>query len=63
MSEHIDDQKAVHAIAELLARGVCRWWKNRGVQQNNSLNQLDNSRNIQPCVHRKSREQRRNSDD
>jgi hypothetical protein len=63
MMEYTDDQATVGAIAEILARGVYRWWKSTGFQRNNALKRLDNSRNIQPCVHRKSRGQRRDSDD
>lgn len=63
MIEHTNDHAAVDAIAEILARGVCRWWKNKAFHGDNTLKQLDNSRNNRPCVHRKSLKQRRNSDD
>jgi hypothetical protein len=63
MIEYTNDQKAIIEIAALLARGVCRYWKATGFQQNNNLNQLDITRNTRPYVHRKSRRQRRDSND
>ncbi len=63
MMEDSNYKTTVDAIAEILARGVCRWWKNNWFQQDNTLNQLDNSRNKLPYVHRKTPRQRRNYDD
>jgi hypothetical protein len=46
MPEFTDDQRTVHEIAALFARGLCRWRKNKGFQQSNYLKQLDNLRVI-----------------
>jgi uncharacterized protein YjiS (DUF1127 family) len=59
MQKNTDDTAAVNEIAALLARGVCRWRKTKEFRRENSLNQLDNSRNSRLYVHSEKTEQRR----
>lgn len=44
-----DYKTTIDAIAEILARGVCRWWRNNWFQRNNTPNQLDNPRHCCPA--------------
>ena len=60
----------IEQIAEIFARGVCRFWKRRlpssggrgpHISAENGVNRLDNTAEIRPCVHSKQNTERRKS--